>query len=431
VSCHQQAVLADAWKLKPNATTCTSCHDDISFENPAPSGKVYHGYNVTPSSPCSVCHIAEGDGIAGISEVHLVPALDPNKLDPTITIVSVTNSGPGQTPTITFKVEVQGAPRNILTAPLNSLRFTFAGPNTDFAKWWQSTAQGSGATGTLEAVDAAAGIFRYTPAAAAAIPANATGSYTLGIEGYIQPTGAPRYAALSAVAPFAVTDPAPVARRKIVDDANCNRCHLDLAGHGGGRKGANYCVLCHGPNDMNDERASRIEDQSQFVHSVDFKVMIHGIHMGEELTQPYILGGNPSPTVANPAGNPVDFGEVRYPSSRTACTMCHAGKTYTLPLVGADSRLPSRNEVHTCIEDPAADTDALCGPSAAASGWPLWPVTETFTMQPAAAACTGCHDAPDVIAHAEVMTTVTGDESCATCHGAGAEWDVELVHGLK
>ena len=54
---------------------------------------------------------------------------------------------------------------------------------------------------------------------------------------------------------------------------------------------------------------------------------------------------------------------------------------------------------------------------------------ETF-MQPIGAACTACHDKPSTVAHVQVMTAPSGTESCETCHGLGAQWDVQTVHVL-
>jgi OmcA/MtrC family decaheme c-type cytochrome len=301
---------------------------------------------------------------------------------------------------------------------MTRLVVTVAGPTTDYATFWQYTIQGTGATGTLTAEGN--GSFRYK--FPALMPAGAAGTYALGMEGYIQPGGAsgPRYATENPILYVPVTDAVAEPRREIVDEAQCERCHRDLAAHGGSRKNPQYCAFCHNPNNPGDDRISRLETGTVTAQSVDFRVFIHRIHMGEKLAQkPYILGGNPTPTKANPLGTPIDFSEVRYPGDQRACWACHTGDSFHLPL--GDDLLPSTTQILGCIEDPLADVDNYCDQRQ---------VLSEEKLPPATAACTGCHDAKAVVAHAQTMTAPSGVEACATCHGPGSQFDVQVVHAL-
>jgi OmcA/MtrC family decaheme c-type cytochrome len=366
---------------------------------------------------CVNCHPASG-GISGIRDAHRVPLLDPATPRLDVAIQGVTGTAPGQAPEITFRVLVNGSPRDILAEPLATLRATLAGPTTDYARRWQATAQGGGASGTVTAVNAADGVFRYQLPEAAAFPPDATGSYSVGFEASIV-VDSVRLPAYGPVVPVAVTDPEPRPRRQIVETMRCDSCHGYLVFHGNNRRGVESCILCHNAEKANDERISRFEGATIDVNTVDFKVMIHKIHRGEELAQkPYILGGNPLPNRDNPAGTPHDFAEVRFPGNLEVCTTCHLPGTFGLPL--ASTVRASRHERHVCTEDPAADADSFCDERE---------VTARYVL-PETAVCTSCHDAPAVVAHAEVMTTAMGRESCATCHGPGSAYDVARVHTL-
>jgi OmcA/MtrC family decaheme c-type cytochrome len=419
-SCHGGAQ-GDRWQTAPAKEACTSCHDNISFTQPVPAGMVLHGGGVQPNNaPCAVCHPATGS-IAGIAESHLVGLLSPTATTVGLAIQSITNTAPGQIPTLTFTATVNGAP---MTSPLTSLTATIAGPNTDYTSEWQAKIQGSGAVGTLTLVDASTGTYSYTFPATAAIPASATGSYTVGLEGYLQPSSSsPRFAAVNPVLPFAVTDATPQPRRQIVALASCNNCHHTLSAHGGSRTNPEYCVLCHNPANFDSPGAPRFQTTSNVgAEALDFRHMLHKIHAGTKLGEPYIIGGFPLPSVANPGGTQDDFAEIRYPAPLTACEACHTSRTWTLPMAASPAYAPTTFGFMSC--DPAAGSN----PGAYCQA-PYWTVTSTMQEPPQTSVCTSCHDAPYTLAHAQLNTTPGGVEACATCHGPGMAYDVAAFHG--
>ena len=418
-TCHQ-GTDAELWLTRPAKETCTSCHDRISFETPVPAGYTLHSGGTQPDDAmCAVCHPGSGS-LAGIRESHMFPEIDPARPQLELELVSITDTAPGMQPTVRFRVRVDGAPRNIVASPVSTLRATIAGPNTDFETYWQATIQGGGASGMLALVDAATGEHTYTFPATAAIPADADGSYTVGLEGYMM-HGTARIPAFAPVMPFAVTDSTAMARRIVVDSMLCNDCHADLSEHGGQRTNPNYCIMCHNPTNANDDRWSRLEGETTLVESVDFRVMIHKIHAGEDLTQEYVLGGFPAASETNPTGTVLPFGETRFPNRLDNCTACHVDGTYELPL--ADSLIPSQLQERDCVEPVGDDADSFCDA-------PNWTLTRTIELQPTTAACTGCHDSTATMSHAQLMTTAMGEESCAVCHGPGSASDVAVVHHI-
>jgi OmcA/MtrC family decaheme c-type cytochrome len=416
VACHDGAGAdGERWKTRPTRAACGSCHDDVSFDA-VPAGGVAHGGGPRPDdSECAGCHAA--DTSASPVETRHRPAVDAlPKLE--VSVLAVTNGGPGQRPEVRFRVTVDGAPRDILSAPVTSLRLTLAGPTTDYATFVQSTIQGGGSGGTLVA-GAEPGTFVFTPFAA--MPVTATGSFAAAIEGYLQPAGATARA-LTFVTPFffAVTDATAVARRAVVSAAACDACHGRLVGHSL-RTNPDYCAFCHNASNPADERVPRLEGATVDVPSTDLKVLIHGIHRGVDHERPFVMGALPVPSTANPGGTQVDFASLRQPADLRRCETCHLPGTHAFPL--RDGLPPTRLERRTCTEDPSVDTDALCATL-------NFVVEAVRDVPPTAAACAGCHDALSTEVHFEVMTDALGRESCATCHAAGSAFGMDAAHAL-
>jgi OmcA/MtrC family decaheme c-type cytochrome len=417
-TCHQGSQGA-VWKTEVTRALCATCHDRTSFVAPPPAGFTMHGGGArSDDSLCASCHVPQGTPLA-VADAHRTPSTDPNAPQLALSIDSVTNAAPGQTPTVHFSVTKNGLPLDLLAVPLTGLAITVGGPTSDYADAVPAhyVLQGDGATGTVT-LDGAVG--HYTYALPAPIAAGATGTFAFGMEGWLQPDPSTptRYAALNPVAYVPITDPAPVPRRTVVDRAKCNACHGDLAAHGGTRKSVEYCVMCHAPNAVDDANAPRFEVPST-APPIHFKVLVHKIHRGDRLTQGYVVGGDPGPTPSNPAGTPVDFGTVGYPGNLRACWACHASTSYFLPL--PPGLLPTKTGETLACTDPTLDAGAYCAAPAAQSA--------TY-LAPASAACTACHDAPSSLTHAQSYVAPDGTESCASCHGNGAPWDVQAVHVL-
>jgi OmcA/MtrC family decaheme c-type cytochrome len=413
-SCHagQQA---DFSKTRPGRAACGACHDDTSFVQPAPPGTTLHtGGPQASDANCTVCHPAEG-GVAGVVDMHRTPFLDPASPALGLEILEVSATGPGETPVIRFRVTVNGSGRDISAAPLPWLRVTAAGPTSEHARDVQAAIQGPGAEGALAAEDPAAGVFRYTMPAHAAVPAGATGSQSFGLEGFLVVDGV-RLAALAPVVHAPVTDAIATPRRAVIRAGACERCHGTLRAHQGMRTNAQYCPLCHRPGGSNADHVSRFEEDTVLAEPLDYKVMIHRIHRGADGSQPYVLGADPGPARDRPQGTPRDFGGLRYPADLRRCDACHEPGTEGLPL--APDVRPSRADTLVCTEDPGADGDDFCDERAGAES-PRPPIT---------AVCTSCHDSVGAVAHAAVMTTAGGVESCLVCHGPGTGMDVAAMH---
>jgi len=369
----------------PSRAACGSCHDDVNFA----TGENHPGGVQVDDSNCATCHVPQGgrEWDASVVGAHTVPFKSTQLKGLNAAIVSVTNTAPGQHPTVVFQI-TNGDGSAVDPSTLGEAFLVLSGPTTDYGTTPFSlfetitTATFDGQKSTLTAMNA--------------IPANATGSWGVAISALRSVTlnpapsagpAAVSEAALNPVVYVAVTDAQPVARRVVVDRANCNKCHDNLALHGGNFQNTAMCVMCHNPN--GDDSSQRPAAQNP-PESIDFKRFIHRIHTGENLTQDFTIYGF--------RGSVNNFNGVRFPGDRRDCEKCH---------------VPGAEEV---LENPP---DGLL-PTTTARDW-------FSPQQHYTAACLGCHDTKAAAAHAYVNTAPFG-EACAACHAADDEFAVDKVH---
>jgi OmcA/MtrC family decaheme c-type cytochrome len=383
VECHQQntnAVQAANY-LKPSRVACGSCHDNVNFA----TGENHVNLPQISDNQCANCHTPQGelDFDASIRGAHMVPRKS-NLLPGTVfELLNVTDGRAGQRPTITFSIkDKRGTP--IPPAQMSSLRLVLASTTADYGSYITETI--TAATGNPD------GVYFWT--FTNPIPADAKGTYSVGIEGYRNVTilegtrkqQTIRDAGVNKVIHFSVDGSPLKPRRQVVSLAKCNSCHFDLSLHGDNRNTIEQCVLCHNPNETDRSRRPANAGTPQ---SVNFALMIHKIHTGKELA-------GTEYTVFGFGGVPFDFTKVGYPGDRRDCTQCHVNGSENLPL--AEGLLP--------VQDPRGI---------------LTP------MGPATAACTSCHVSVSAKSHALANTTRLG-ESCAACHSANSEFSVSRVH---
>jgi OmcA/MtrC family decaheme c-type cytochrome len=426
-TCHGDAADGARWADNPTTLACTGCHDRTYFTEDAPSegtGWVEHSAGEAEDGDCAACHDS-GSRIAPVTEAHLSLARRDDAPELAFAFDSIEDTGPGEEPTVNFTVTLNGEPYDMLANPLNRMRITWAGPTTDYQQFRTVTVQGSGSSGTLTAVNASAGRFRYVFADGQGIPDGAEGTYGFAVEGrYAGAVGSDFEGAFfdshNPVAFAAVTDDEPVEREIGVTDALCLDCHGSMGAHGGARRDVAYCAFCHTPTNYGDERAARIEGESYYAHSVSLRTMIHGIHLGGGHSAPYVLGGFPAASPADPDGTQLDFAElVHFPGNIQDCGTCHVGGSEVLPMPAG--REPALAAILDCTEDPDDDEDSYCNTIEA----------EEIVMAPITSVCTSCHDDASTAAHAATNTAPNGAEACVTCHGPGSAADAALYHVVE
>lgn len=162
--------------------------------------------------------------------------------------------------------------------------------------------------------------------------------------------------------------------KEVVLTETCNACHNNLQLHGGGRREVEYCVTCHNPGTTDANSGENL----------DFAVLIHKIHAGEELT-------------VNSDGDP-DNDYVIWGYNNSA----HDYSTVVFPQMSAS--MPGLVNCESC--HTGSD--------------PNW------RTRPSMNACSACHDDVDFTgggAHPEV----TDNSDCNVCH-VQFDSDLQIVN---
>jgi OmcA/MtrC family decaheme c-type cytochrome len=385
--CHDQNNGAAQTKafLNPSRAACGSCHDDVNFA----TGKNHSADNLPEVSDnqCSGCHTPQGEleFDASILGAHTIPRLSSSLRGTVFNLVKVENAAPGKSPTLTFGVKDK-AGNTVAVPSMDRLALVLAGPTTDYAAAVSEDPRKT-------AVANGDGTYKYT--FKAPLPAGATGSYSIGIEGYTNQKLLPgttkevtvRDAGLNQVISFSVDGSTVAPRRTVVAIDNCNQCHSSLSVHGDNRNQTVMCVLCHNPNGTDADQRTAATNPPQ---TIDFRTMIHKIHRGENLDpsdQFTIMGFGKSVN---------NFNDVRFPGDLRNCEKCHVNASEQLPL----------GENLLSVVNPRG----LINPT-----------------PPTTAACIACHDTRPAASHALSGITTLG-EACVVCHAPDAQFAIDKVH---
>ena len=412
-ACHDQksgAAQAANYLTKPTRASCGSCHDNVNFA----SGDKHAGGVVGPQvsdNQCATCHTPQGEVEfdASIKGAHIIPTQSSLLSGLLVELTKVDNGAAGKNPTVSLTVKDKSG-ASIPLASLGTLNLVMAGSNSDYGY----TSFGSDVTtpgyvseDARTATCGQDGVCAYT--FKHAIPADAQGSFSIGMEARRTETLLPgttkqqavTYGAINKVVNFPVDGSPLVARRTIVATKNCNQCHTFLSVHGENRNQVEMCVLCHNPSQTDAGRRPGALDPADKLlppQGVNFNLLVHRIHTGEGLA-----AAGKAFTVVGFGGSHNDFTNVRYPAMSAQgsagdtrhCAMCHVNGS---------------EQILTAAVNKVVDPQG-----------PLTPIT------PIASACTGCHVSLPTASHALANTTSIG-ESCDTCHGANADFSVAKKH---
>lgn len=371
------------WVTYGGRAACESCHDN----------KLDHGGN--GFQPCINCHI-EGGRALGPQEAHR-DLVKENALALAFEIESASQTGPGQSPVVIFKLKRNNSPIDIKNPGIFNGKLMLGiawDAATDFDNEGISGFNSLNIELDAIANSTALGGNRYQlRTAPGTVPA---GKDTIGVmlfgHEFLYETQdgveVEKISAITSTMSFFPSDASvATARRKVVDIQRCDNCHNRLsmtdAGHAGlhaaPAENPQLCAGCHGPG---------LGFSSV---SADFRVLVHGLHASAMRETPY---------------RKYDTDRLQYPGNLANCKNCHLPGTYTLPLPVDSAPLKDAG-----VDQYSTATASACAACHDSSGDKSHMVTDGGALFNAARV-----DADNAI------------ETCDVCHKNGAIDSVDAVH---
>jgi OmcA/MtrC family decaheme c-type cytochrome len=444
-TCHEESDAntpqASNWRLVQNVESCGTCHDNIDFA----AGE--HPGGINDNSTCAQCHGPDSTVDGGQLRVEVVHNLPLQEISKNFqyNIENVLNMTVGQNPEVQFSVTnpTDGSFYDILNDPewttcaggasrlqigiaWNTDDYTNTNRGSDPAQPMSAGLNALACFGNPGATPVAGQPGWFSVTTADPLPADATGTATVTIDGHPAVTldGNVERAPVRNVFEYVGIDGGEAtARREVVDIANCNNCHLELALHGNNRTDEpQVCATCHNPN-ATDDRQRGAGDCNAVLGpddvTVDMKVMIHAIHAGGATGEIYEVCG---------FQNSVHSYDFVYPGRLNNCEGCHIAKDDL-----------GRGQSPTYFP---VDPGKVLGTTVDVGDDPT-PIDDVV-ISPNTAVCSSCHVSDLAKQHmvqnggdfnagkaADSTLISSGVETCELCHGAGRSVDVEAVHGVR
>lgn len=477
----------------PSRLACGTCHDNVFFDTGVISPPISRGKpggknctidadcgvgqlttcNVatgvcevsthpkeTDDADCSVCHSADNNGIVPIATSHAILTRTAVRGLQVKNLALSGGSGPGgavligDSVTFTFQLTDRAGTliSDLKTNKSLSTSLIIGGPSEDRQRVNPTTSVAGAALGfdgssysyTLPIPFPAQAQLPYNSVGLSPRP-NPAGTYSawLYVSESLSVNGQSVRDAGSALIDFRVGSAGPVQPRKVVLREACSSCHVTLQLHGGSRRDAEGCSLCHaagavdrtvgaigaactmtsqcggataGYEACQDTDANGSLDHCVLTadptpqQSIRLSVLVHDIHYARkragyaERNNLIAPGGL---TVIGFNNGASDFSEVLLPQDVRNCSKCHAD---TLAACSTSQPCAIGQQ---CVS-------SVCRNSA-------------YT-EPTSEVCLSCHDESAAFGHAALNTWKDSSgnlvETCSVCHGPDAEFAVKKVHNI-